>query len=401
MAKIGKKDPKRKKPFSVYWEEYGLDGKRISQRRNFFASRKEADEFAALKNLERRHHREPGRHSFGKAVDLWLEATKDRLSPNTWHGYADKIGKAVRFIGSMPLERVDRNVLGQLYKTLLREGGVTQRRDKAGRRMSRGLSSQSVQHVHRACSTFFRFCVREKGWIRENPCEFVSPPRVVKSRRTRSLRRDEILTLIDVAANVDFSPGFGLLVRVLLEAGLRRSEVLALGLDAIVMDDQGRPAVSVFRKVTLGHDRKPILSEATKSHHSNRTIPISAELATLLAAQAKTVREMALAAGSDYLREPVMLLFPDNPFGDLTIPDTLTSRLRLLLRKAGIKDAPMGTHVLRHSMGSHMLRGQTDIATISRRLGHSKVSTTLDIYLHSDEDAAREAAEVAAAMFKK
>jgi integrase len=61
----------------------------------------------------------------------------------------------------------------------------------------------------------------------------------------------------------------------------------------------------------------------------------------------------------------------------------------------------MGTHLLRHSMGSHMLRGQTDIATISRRMGHSKVSTTLDIYLHSDDDAARKAADIATTMFKR
>ncbi|WP_394892057.1 tyrosine-type recombinase/integrase [Mesorhizobium sp. AaZ16] len=65
-------------------------------------------------------------------------------------------------------------------------------------------------------------------------------------------------------------------------------------------------------------------------------------------------------------------------------PDTATSRIRLLLDRAGVQGVRRGTHVFRHTMGSHLVRS-TDIVTVSRRMGHSRVSTTADIYLHGDE----------------
>lgn len=49
-------------------------------------------------------------------------------------------------------------------------------------------------------------------------------------------------------------------------------------------------------------------------------------------------------------------------------------------------------HDLRHTMASNMLAGGVDPVTVSKRLGHSRTTVTLDIYAHSlpgrDADAA-------------
>ena len=166
------------------------------------------------------------------------------------------------------------------------------------------------------------------------------------------------------------------------------------------MDEAGNPAVLVFRKVTLGHDKQPKLTRS-KTSASNRLIPISPELAEMLAEQRVLVQKMVLVGGADYLRP--LLLFPGTGLGDPLVPVTLTSRMRLVLKQAGIgKDTPLGPHLLRHTMGSHMVRSkETDIVTVSKRMGHSRVSTTLDIYAHSDDDAARQGADVATKIFQR
>ena len=40
-------------------------------------------------------------------------------------------------------------------------------------------------------------------------------------------------------------------------------------------------------------------------------------------------------------------------------------------------------HDLRHTAATHMLANGVDLLTVSRRLGHSKASTTLDTYAHT------------------
>lgn len=53
---------------------------------------------------------------------------------------------------------------------------------------------------------------------------------------------------------------------------------------------------------------------------------------------------------------------------------------------------PITFHQLRHTNASLLVSLGVDITTVSKRLGHSRTSTTLDIYAHSlksrDEEAA-------------
>ncbi len=45
---------------------------------------------------------------------------------------------------------------------------------------------------------------------------------------------------------------------------------------------------------------------------------------------------------------------------------------------------PIKLHQFRHSHATYLLNKKIDIHIISKRLGHSKVSTTLDVYTHSN-----------------
>ena len=56
-------------------------------------------------------------------------------------------------------------------------------------------------------------------------------------------------------------------------------------------------------------------------------------------------------------------------------------------------------HDLRHTGATLLLSQNTDIETVSRRLGHSKASVTLDIYGHALPENDRQASDTLEAMF--
>ena len=58
-------------------------------------------------------------------------------------------------------------------------------------------------------------------------------------------------------------------------------------------------------------------------------------------------------------------------------------------------------HKFRHTMASQLIYNKMDVVSVSKRLGHSKVSTTTDIYSHVIKEADRQNADILASVFLK
>lgn len=56
-------------------------------------------------------------------------------------------------------------------------------------------------------------------------------------------------------------------------------------------------------------------------------------------------------------------------------------------------------HDLRHTSATLLLANGTDIETVSKRLGHSKASITLDVYGHAMKEMDRKAADTLEQLF--
>lgn len=54
----------------------------------------------------------------------------------------------------------------------------------------------------------------------------------------------------------------------------------------------------------------------------------------------------------------------------------------------------MTIHSLRHTNATLLIAGGVDIRTVSKRLGHSQASTTMNIYAHALQSADDAAAEI-------
>ena len=62
-------------------------------------------------------------------------------------------------------------------------------------------------------------------------------------------------------------------------------------------------------------------------------------------------------------------------------PRKIQKAFKRILAAAGLP--AICFHDLRHTAATHMLANGVDLSTVSRRLGHSKASTTLDTYAHT------------------
>lgn len=60
-----------------------------------------------------------------------------------------------------------------------------------------------------------------------------------------------------------------------------------------------------------------------------------------------------------------------------------------------------GIHCARHTFASHMIASKMDIVQVSRTLGHTLPSTTLNIYSHLLQDASDDACNVAEGILSK
>ncbi|MCJ7733725.1 MAG: tyrosine-type recombinase/integrase [Anaerolineales bacterium] len=74
------------------------------------------------------------------------------------------------------------------------------------------------------------------------------------------------------------------------------------------------------------------------------------------------------------------------------MPRQVQKAFKRILARADLPD--MRFYDLRHTAATHVLANEIDLLTVSRRLGHTRASTTLDTYAHMVPGAQENAASV-------
>ena len=85
--------------------------------------------------------------------------------------------------------------------------------------------------------------------------------------------------------------------------------------------------------------------------------------------------------------------------GEAMHPETITKWFKMFLVANSL--TPIHFHGLRHTNATLLISQNMDILTISKRLGHAKTSTTMDIYGHLLQKTDRIATEKLENLFNK
>jgi len=216
------------------------------------------------------------------------------------------------------------------------------------------LAPASINRTLNCLSSFFGFLERQ-GIVERNPVQGVERPKVPLKLPSGPAIGDA-QQLVEAARN----PREKSMLLLLACCGLRRSELLNLDTGDIAAD------VSELR-VRQGKGQK------------DRVVPIPGQCQEVL---------------REYLATQQGRSGPLFSTGKGTRLGTtgFYRVFRRLLKRAGLEEAEITPHSLRHLYATSLLRGRADIETVRSLLGHRDLRTT-SRYLHADDEGRRSAVE--------
>ena len=201
------------------------------------------------------------------------------------------------------------------------------------------------------------------GILTDNPCEKVRLPKQ-KNIEIKTFNAQQIEKLLGILQ--DERPDFRIACELALFCGMRRSEVLGLTEDSII-DTANAVIVRQGRHRVDGDD---IVTD-TKNSSSRRTVAVPGFLMQEIKELIKHHHELPFDC-SEFIIQ--------NEFGEPMRPNYLSQRLLKIERANDLPE--VSYHGLRHTHATMLNASGIDIARISAQLGHSNISTTLNIYTH-------------------
>ena len=157
-----------------------------------------------------------------------------------------------------------------------------------------------------------------------------------------------------------------------LSTGIRIGEVCALTWDDIDTDNGIIHIRKTIQRIYIndnGTKKTELLIDTPKTATSMRDIPMIKDLYDLLKPLKKVVRNDYYVLTNDAMP---------------TEPRTYRNYYKKLLKRLGIP--PIKFHGLRHSFATRCIESRCDYKTVSVILGHSDISTTLNLYVHPNYD---------------
>jgi len=281
---------------------------------------------------------------------MWLESIQGSVRPRTLDQYQGVVRNHLEpVLGEIKLRELQPYQIQQLYNSLLAEG----------------KSNRTVQLVH---SVIHRALVvgQQLGLVGRNPASAVTPPKV--PQKEMQVLDDNQARQLLIAAQGD---RYEAMYYLAITTGLRQGELLGLKWDDI---DFSSGILQVKRQLQRVPGKGVRLSEP-KTKAGRRQIQLGPESVNQLITHRK--RQDIEREGDRW--EEHGLIFPSS-VGTPTGQRNLIRSYKRLLKKAGLPNIRF--HDLRHTAATLMLLNGIPLIVVSRRLGHSKPSVTLDIYGH-------------------
>ena len=246
------------------------------------------------------------------------------------------------------------------------------------------LSSKTVLEHHRLISTILDQADKEL-LIPYNPARKATPPKA-ESVKVNYFDVEDVERIRDCLENENIK--WKTVVHLLLISGARRAEIAGLKWKDV---DFNNNQIHISRNL-LYSPKVGLYEDTTKTKKSDRYINLPTETMELL----KEYRRWYLIQSSIYgsMWHNTNYLFFQDKSGNEGMPmhpDSINAWLDTFSKRYGLPH--INPHAFRHTMASILYYNGIDSVSISNRLGHSKVSTTTDIYSHIMKKADAQASE--------
>lgn len=296
----------------------------------------------------------------GDWMEDWIENVKARkLAPSTLTSYRTNFRLHIRpFIGDIVLRNLETHHIQRCL-------------DKIGGSYSTFVKNYNI--IHGA----MEYAVKQ-GKIVRNPCIGVAFP-TDDTEEMRVLKQEEQQRFIAALDGEYYRP----MLLMYLYTGLRIGEGIPLTWADIDLDER---TIRVCKKAIVCHDfdshsAPQVVQDFCKTKSSKRRVVITAGLVSILREHKENAMKQVEQAGEQWSDD--RLVFP-NTRGNMVHSRNLQHVLERIFAKCGIEGATM--HTLRHTYATRCFEADVNIKALSKQLGHKKVKTTYDIYVHVLED---------------
>lgn len=307
--------------------------------------------------------------------DIWVENYYVKKSkPTTYAESVYKYNLCVRnsFLGKMRLKNINNVHVQNFINEMIEE-----KPHLTGRSVQRYLTPLRLALSQAAAC----------GYIPNNPASELIVPKS-EPKEKLALSKEEQDLFLKYAQKYKYYP----IYQILFLTGMRGGEILALTWDDIDFESKlikisktitsiTGQKIKACQKVGITVDNC-FLVTSPKTKSGKRNIPISDDCLLVL---------MELYKKRTYETDLIFHTKKNNP---LSIP-TLYINMKLIVTKineqTGMMMPPISLHNLRHTFATRCFEEGIDAKTVQFLLGHTNISTTMDVYTHVNRNIALQA----------
>ncbi|DAA88427.1 TPA: hypothetical protein CPT87_05055 [Candidatus Gastranaerophilales bacterium HUM_5] len=378
---------KQLKPYTMTWEvPAGMSEKKIQSELNkvVVLFEKQCKEGLIADN----------RQTFEKYANYVIDLKeRNGIKHRTIDGYKKILPRICAEIGHIKLVDLRPQHLNKFYEQLSKDG--------MNLRTGGRLSNKTIHEYHCFIRTVLSQAEKEM-LVPYNVASKATPPKVIK-QEAHYLEQEDIETILKYLVNEPLK--WQVALNLLIFTGCRRSEIIGLKWDKINFKNN---TITIDSNALYTKDRG-VYTDTTKTEASNRVISIPAELVVLIKKYKKEYNEIRMLLADKWQNDNFVFV---QETGKVMHPDSLTDYCAKFRKKYNKtiekenKDLPpnncikliprINPHSFRHTQASLLFFNGNGAITISKRLGHAKVSTTTDIYSHVMQKADEKAADTLA-----
>lgn len=307
--------------------------------------------------------------NFLEYAKLWLKDYAEiNIKPSTLYGYKSCLNAHIlpRF-KDYKLSDITVYELEKFYNDLRKTKSLNP--DSNGNHNL--LSEAVVRHQHSLLCVMLNTAVKW-DFINFNPCLKLTKPPTVTRKEMKFYDEEELKKLFQHLEYENLT--FKTAIYLLTLGGMRRGECLGLFWEHV---DFEKRTITIKNNL-LNIREKGVYLDTPKTKKSKRTISlpdICFDLLKKLKAKQELEKEMF---SNDWM--DTEFVFKDE-YGNYYNPSRLSRQWVLFQKKHNLKHIRL--HDLRHTCATYLLSHNVPIATVSKKLGHSNIYTTLDVYTHS------------------
>lgn len=276
--------------------------------------------------------------------DEWLSAVKLRVKPSTYANYLMKVEKHILpEFGGLRYDSLTVQMLNSFVQ----------------KKLDAGLSAKYVSDIIIVFKTMAKFIAKTHGF--RNILTDVALPKVHR-KELPLLSPSQQRQLCNYLLH-NLNPT-SLCVLLSLYTGLRVGEVCGLMWGDIDFDKSILTVRRTVQRIRNGTYSTCLIADTPKSRSSRRSLPIPTFIMKLLR-ESRSADDHYILSNSTVATEP----------------RTLQRRFKAILKKANLPS--VGYHCLRHMFATNSLQAGFDVKTLSEILGHARVETTLNRYVHT------------------